>query len=227
VDTDPFLSGRRVSWAAAVAAGASAVVSVMWLQTGSTSPTGFDGRMGHIAADPGLWVAGWVIRSLAVVLVLAAFVALSRSLTPGYPVLRTVGLHLVAIGVAAEIVSAAVSSAVLPALAVRVGEGEAGLRGATVALEAAVAAASGVVCSGLLATGGALLTHAAFRTPPFPRSLALVSLPVWGAGFAAAGGTLAGSATGSDLYAYLFLPLFAFWIATVATIHFRPPAGRS
>jgi hypothetical protein len=215
-----------VSWAAAVLSGAAAVLSVMWLKAGTTAPSGFDARMAHVAADPGLWAGGWILRSLASALILAAMVALSRSLTPGYPVLRTVAVHLAAIAVAAETFAAAVNSAVLPALAARVG-GDAEMRAATVALEAAAAAISGVVGAGLLAAGGALLAHAAFHTPPFPRALALLSLPVWAAGFAAAGGTLAGSATGSDLLSYLFLPLLAFWLAAVAAIHFRPPAGRT
>ena len=85
-------------------------------------------------------------------------------------------------------------------------------------------AASGFLGVGLVSVGGALVGHAASRTPPFPRWLATASILVWGAGLASAGAVLAGSATGLTLHTALFLPMLALWSAGVASTHFRPPA---
>lgn len=221
VARDPFQSGRRVSWGAAIALGAAALVSLTSLDL---APAGFAERMAALADRRGAWVAGWIVRMLAAGFLLAFFVAMSRALTPGHPILRSVAVPLATAAATAELLSGTLASTVLPALAARIGEEPEVLPSAQL-VEGMVTALSGVVTAGLFAVAGALLGHAAFRTPPFPRGLALAALPVWGIGVAAAGATLAGGRGGADLVAYLFLPLLAIWTCGVAVTFFRPPAN--
>lgn len=200
---------------------AAAFVSLTSLQPAAS---GFAERMQILGAHRGAWVTGWILRMLAAGFLLAFFVALSRALTPGHPILRSVAVPLATAAATAEMLSGTLASTVLPALAARLAEEPEILPSAQL-VDGAVAALSGVVTAGLFAIAGALLGHAAFRTPPFPRGLALASLPVWGIGMAAAGATLAGGRGGADLIAYLFLPLLAIWTAGVAATFFRPPAN--
>jgi hypothetical protein len=221
VARDPFQSGRRLSFVAAVALAVAAFVTLSSLQLGAT---GFEERLKLLLDQQGAWVTGWSLRMVSAGLLLAFFVALSRALTPGHPILRSVAVPLATVAAAGEIFSGTLAATVLPALAGRVAEEPEVLPSAQV-VEAVAASLSGVVAAGLFAIAGALLTHAAFRTPPFPRALALASLPVWGVGVAAAGATLAGSRGGGDLIAYLFLPLLAIWTFGVGVTFFRPPAN--
>ena len=213
-----------MSITAAVAAGLAAVVSAVFLHDGTLHATDLAERTGYLVDHQGAWTAGWLVRMATVVLVLSMLVAITRTLTPGYPLLRSVSVQLVSIGAAAELLAGAVSIVALPVLAQRVAAGDGGAAGLFEAAEAGTIAASGFLGVGLVSVGGALVGHAASRTPPFPRWLATASILVWGAGLASAGAVLAGSATGLTLHTALFLPMLALWSAGVASTHFRPPA---
>jgi hypothetical protein len=130
------------------------------------------------------------------------------------------------VGAGAEILAGLLAAVVLPPLAARIAGGEAGLAPVAGAIEGVIAAFSGVGGIGVLSVAGALAAHVAFRTPPFPRGLALLSVPVWGVGVAAAGATFAGGTGSVALVAWLFLPLLALFAAGTAGSFFRPPAGR-
>jgi len=226
VAKDPFLTGRRISWAAAVVVGVAAVLTALVLRDGLPGGGTFTERMESVASGGlGQWAVYWIVRMLAAILVLAFLVTLSRTLTPGYPALRSVAVQIVAIGVAAELIAVATLAVVLPPLAARYGAGETEFLPVITAVEGAAVTLSAFLGTGLVSVGGALIAHAAGRTPPFPRSLAVASLCVWGPGFLVAGATLSASTRGLDIYTLLYLPVLALWIAAVAASHFRPPAG--
>jgi hypothetical protein len=197
-----------------------------WILPGLPGTSDIETRMLFIANSRETWVIAWVLRAAAATALLGAFVALSRTLTPGYPLLRSVALHLACAGLTGELVAGSMSALVVPALAERFLGGEVELLGVMDALEGVSVALVALISTGLTAFSGALLCHAAFRTPPFPRLLAATGLFVWAAGFLAAGASLAGSAAGLSLVVMLYPPLLAFFVAGVAVSQFRQ-SGRS
>ena len=205
---------------------AATLATMQWIRPGMPGADYIEARMLFVSRSPEYWVAAWFLRASAATAVLAAFVGISRTLTPGYPVLRTVALHLASAGLVAELVAGSVSALVVPALAGRFLAGEVELLGVIDALEGVSVALVALVATGMTSFSGALLCHAAYHTPPFPRPLAGVGLCAWAAGFLGAGATLAGSTAGLTLVIMLYPPLLAFWIAGVAATHFRPMARR-
>jgi len=206
---------------------AATLATMQWVRPGLPGAGDIEARLLFVSRYRECWVAAWFLRASAATALFAALVCISRTLTPGYPVLRTVALHLACAGLMAELVAGSISALVAPALADRYLAGEVELLGVMDALEGISVALVALIATGLTAFSSALLCHAAYHTPPFPRPLAAVGLLVWAAGFMGAGATLAGSTAGLTLVTMLYPPLLAFWVASIAAVHFRPPAPPS
>jgi hypothetical protein len=224
---DPFATGRRISWMAALTVGAAAAFTALTINQGLPGGGDFETRVAHVAESRGPWMFAWLMRMTGAVLTLAFLVALSRTLTPGFAALRSIAVQILALATGAELLAGTLLGVVLPPLAARAAGGESGLRDLVEMIEGIGVVLSAFLGTGLLCVAGALLSHAAARTPPFPRTMAVVSTFVWAAGFLVAGATFSGSTRGLGLMSAIFLPLVAFWAAAVASTHFRPPAGRS
>ncbi len=214
-----------VSWLAVGLISAATFATMQWVRPGLPGAGDIEARLLFVSRSREYWVIAWFLRAAAATALLAALVSISRTLTPGYPVLRTVALHLACAGLVAELVAGSISALVVPALAERFLAGEVELLGVMEALEGISVALVALIATGLTAFSGALLCHAAYRTPPFPRPLAAVGLLVWAAGFLGAGATLAGSTAGLALVTMLYPPLLAFWVGSIAAVHFRPPGA--
>lgn len=223
---DPFATGRRIAWAAALIVGSAAAFTALTINGGLPGGGDFETRVAHVAESRGSWMFAWFLRMAGSVLTLAFLVALSRTLTPGFAALRSIAVQILTVATAAELLAGSLLGVVLPHLAVRAAGGEPGLQDLIELLEGTGIVLSAFLGTALLSLAGALLSHAAARTPPFPRTMAVVSTFVWAAGFLVAGATFSGSTRGLGLMSAIFLPLIAFWAAAVASTHFRPPAGR-
>jgi hypothetical protein len=206
-DTSASLIIHRSSFIVSRAAYAAAILNLLaplatltLLRPGMPLPgSTLAERTTYVATHTGAWRAGWLVWHAAAIALLLFYLALALRWWPRAPLRCGLALLCAGAGMAVDLGAQAVYIGVAPALS---GDAYAVVERTAIVL-------TGYFGNGMYTLAGILLVWAG--AGELPRSLVLLSVPVWAAGLALSAASLLDSAGGQFAATAVLLPALAVW----------------
>lgn len=192
------------------------LVMALFLHHGLPVGTLPEERMAFIAAHPRAWSLGWV-PWMASALGLLLFCTWLADYAPSSGA-RSVGITLVAIGVAPDIAAELIYAVVLPAV---VAQGNVAIFHT---FELLATALTGVLANGAYCLGGLVLNTALLRNPQLPRPLVIAGLPAWVVGLGLSVAVYNGAMQAAAVLTGVSMALSLAWMLAVTVVIFRFPS---
>jgi hypothetical protein len=156
-------------------------------------------RLTFIDSHLALWRSGWLLWNAAAITLLAFYCGLAGVFWRGAQLRCTLALVCATAGMAADI----------SAESLYMGAGSLFSAGAYETIEQVASLLTGYVGNGLYTVAGILLVWAGLRR--IPRTIVILSVPVWAAGFSLSWFSLIGSPTGQAWSTAFLMPVFILW----------------
>jgi hypothetical protein len=190
----------RAAYAAAILNLLAPLATLTLLRPGMPLPgSTLAERTTSVATHTGAWRAGWLVWHAAAIALLVFYLALALRWWPRAPLRCGLALLCAGAGMAVDLGAQAVYIGVAPALS-----GD-----AYAVVERTVIVLTGYFGNGMYTLAGILLVWAG--AGELPRSLVLLSVPVWAAGLALSAASLLGSPGGQFASTAVLLPALAVW----------------
>lgn len=164
-------------------------------------------RMQFIVDNLGLWRAGWYLWMLSALGLLTFCTLLAQQVNPGP--LRTLGLTLVAIGIAPDLMAEVIYSFILPQ-AIAVGASQLAL------IEQLAMFLTGFLGNGLYNLGGMLLTLLLIRQRTLARWIAVSGLISWSLGLGLSAAVAVGNMALTEFFTATAMVCSTLWMLIIA-----------